>query len=589
MSAPGSVGFFGKLPGMGDFVQRRLPGAFVSAWDTRFEAAVSAARADFGDTWRSLWQAAPVWRFALMPGVCGVQAWVGVTGPSVDRVGRSFPMVLAAPLTEAETFRRIVREGDAWFESLESACRGADATPTAESFDATVAAVPGPRDWLTDRAPAAADPADWSAAEVWRMPWRVDADDSRLAAWLEACMGANDGCLWWTHGGSRVPSSAVLTHGLPQPHDYPAFLDATRAPARWRTHGALAAPATHGFAQSHVPAPAKGATPLPDDLDDMLADLLPASAALPADAALGDVSASSNLLDDLVAPLPTATLAGNGDGVAHVALDDEDRTVVPVPDATAAAAPGVRPAFDDDEDRTVVPAPRTTGSAPAAPQAPVRAGVVFQQTDAVAVLAADNGPFDPRRQAAARAGDMLDELGSLADLPRWCERLRALHPALRERSEDLINPIPEDGAVLVVRVADGEAALLRIGAASAWHWRRGQLRSLFDDAAPVLPLDQADTARPDDLAGVLSSTRLATGPGLGTAGEPRCEEIRCLVAAGDRLVLLATDTLVRVPAQALAASLAAATGEEARAQIATAAGLGVDRQQWPVAVIEVGT
>ena len=44
MPNPTGAGFFGKLPGTGDFVQRRLPASFVDVWDRRFEQAVSASR-----------------------------------------------------------------------------------------------------------------------------------------------------------------------------------------------------------------------------------------------------------------------------------------------------------------------------------------------------------------------------------------------------------------------------------------------------------------------------------------------------------------------------------------------------------------
>jgi type VI secretion system ImpM family protein len=575
MAAPGSVGFFGKLPGMGDFVQRRLSGAFVSAWDARFEAAVSAARAAFGEDWRNLWQSAPVWRFALMPGVCGVTAWIGVMGPSVDRVGRSFPMVLACPLTDAETFGRIVRNGAGWFDALASACRGADATPTAESFDATVAALPAPADWLHAAAVACSDATDWTQADVWRMSWQAIAEDRQLGAWLAVCMETDDGCLWWTHGGPRVPSCALLTHGLPRPADYPAFLDATLVPMDWRTLGVLTAPPRETLVRIS-PSAAAGVAALPDDLDDVLAGLLPGTPRATGSASVAPAPDADFLLDELVGPLPTAATAPTPvamDTAGVGPYEDPDRTVVPMPGIAAATAPS----------------PAAPPVPPSDETAAANAGVVFAQAGVAVVLAADNGPADSRRQAAARAGALLGELGSLAEIPRWREQLRALHPALRERSEDLLDPIPEDGAVIVARVVAGEAALLRVGAASAWHWRRGQLRSLFNDLEPDVPPDQADTARPDDLSAVLGAARTLPTPGLGISGEPRCDEVSCLVNAGDRLVLLATDTLVRVPAQAIAASLAAATSEDARAQIATAAGLGTNRLHWPVAVIEVGT
>ena len=87
-----SVGFFGKLPGAGDFVQRRLPRAFVERWDRHFEQAVFASRETLGQEWAAAYRASPTWRFVLSPQACGEGAWAGVFGPADDRVGRSFPM-----------------------------------------------------------------------------------------------------------------------------------------------------------------------------------------------------------------------------------------------------------------------------------------------------------------------------------------------------------------------------------------------------------------------------------------------------------------------------------------------------------------
>ncbi len=564
MAGPGSTGFFGKLPGVGDFVQRRLPTAFVSAWDAGFEAAVSAARTALGEAWHGVWQNAPVWRFALMPGVCGVQAWVGVTGPSVDRVGRGFPMVLACPLTDADAFGRIVRTGAGWFGALERVCRGADATSTADAFDAAVAALPAPVEWLAGGGATSPESGDWTQAAVLRTGWIPSGEDPLLKVWLTTCMDTDDGCLWWTTGGARVPSSALLTHGLPRPQDYAAFLDASLAPADWHTQGRVDAPGA-------IPRPQATAARLPDDLDDVLSDLLPDTAGIDAGAgtAAAPAAAQASTIDDLLAPPPRATPPDAADAAPR-------DTLVP---GDAESTRGLMDAPDRDDSITQ-PAPATGTS--------TNAGVLFRQAGALTVLAADNGPPDPRRQAAARVGEALADAAP-QDAPQWRERLLALHAPLRERGEDLVNPVPEDGAAVVLRLDAGQATLLRVGAAGAWHWRRGQLRPLFEDAGPEVPSDEADTVRPGDLTGVLSERRAMPTPGLGCAGGPRCDEIRCLTAPGDRLVLLATDTLMRVPAPSLATCLAADTGEEACARIAAAAGLGTDRPQWPVAVIEVGT
>ena len=120
MPNPSGAGFFGKLPGTGDFVQRRLPASFVNVWDRHFEQAVSASRARLGDDWPQAWRDAAVWRFVLAPGICGELAWAGVTGAATDRVGRCFPMVIAAPLADEAAIAAALRN-DAWFAAAERA------------------------------------------------------------------------------------------------------------------------------------------------------------------------------------------------------------------------------------------------------------------------------------------------------------------------------------------------------------------------------------------------------------------------------------------------------------------------------------
>lgn len=87
-------GFYGKLPAVGDFVHRRLPETFVDPWHVAMQGVLSANAA----TIATPAQHAPVWRFVLMPGLAGTAAWVGAMRASVDRVGRAFPLVIAAAL-----------------------------------------------------------------------------------------------------------------------------------------------------------------------------------------------------------------------------------------------------------------------------------------------------------------------------------------------------------------------------------------------------------------------------------------------------------------------------------------------------------
>ncbi len=89
------VGFFGKLPSRGDFVRMGLSRPTADAWDRWFNSVLVHAEPALRDGTAS-WQAMAGWRFACGPGVCGPFALTGVWLPSTDRVGRIFPLLIAA-------------------------------------------------------------------------------------------------------------------------------------------------------------------------------------------------------------------------------------------------------------------------------------------------------------------------------------------------------------------------------------------------------------------------------------------------------------------------------------------------------------
>jgi hypothetical protein len=429
-------------------------------------------------------------------------------GPAVDRVGRGFPMVLAAAVPAADDLDRVIGAGSGWFAVLEQTWRagGASVHASVDAFDAAVATIPAPLDWLSALPPAAAEAFAAEHADTDCVPWLQPGEDRQLAGLARMRAEVPDGCLWWTLGAARVPPGVRMTHGLPRPDSYAGFLVA-------------------------------GSTPVAMSME-------PVPSAMPAAVASADVFA--DLLPDFE------------------------------PDTAAVDAVATRPP---------VAAEQPTPATPVASHLP---GAVCKRIGpSTLLLVADNGAPDPRRQAAAQVDAALSYSDAWTDADVLRERVLTLHPSLYARREDLIDPVPEDGAVAIACLATDRAHVLRVGAASAWHWRRGQLRPLFTPPAPMAD-DQADTVRPGDLLGA-AAAELALGPGLGAASQPDCERVDCMIAAGDRLVLLVTDTLVRLPARTLAAALAEATGTQAENRIAAAAGLGMERARWPLAVIEVGT
>ena len=116
-------GWYGKLPTLGDFASRRLEDDFVEPWDLWLAGAMQARRNALGEAWLDAYRQSPPWRFLLTPGViAGAAAGVvfaGVLVPSADRVGRHFPLTLAASLPAVPTAAADVEALLGWLHRLE--------------------------------------------------------------------------------------------------------------------------------------------------------------------------------------------------------------------------------------------------------------------------------------------------------------------------------------------------------------------------------------------------------------------------------------------------------------------------------------
>lgn len=93
-------GAFGKLPALGDFLRMDLPQGFIDPWDRWLQEGLLTAKAALADRWQDCYFSAPIWRFNLSPGLVGAAPVMGVMMSSVDRVGRQFPLTLAAPMPD---------------------------------------------------------------------------------------------------------------------------------------------------------------------------------------------------------------------------------------------------------------------------------------------------------------------------------------------------------------------------------------------------------------------------------------------------------------------------------------------------------
>ncbi|MGE9552217.1 type VI secretion system-associated protein TagF [Erwinia amylovora] len=111
------LGWYGKLPGSGDFLQSRIPEAIVSNWSNWFQLGLTHWH-HHSESVSEQFCHAPVWNFAL-PATLGVQrVQIGCLLPSRDRVGRAWPLLAlqSVPISQWHPAQLSV-SGD-WFQLL---------------------------------------------------------------------------------------------------------------------------------------------------------------------------------------------------------------------------------------------------------------------------------------------------------------------------------------------------------------------------------------------------------------------------------------------------------------------------------------
>lgn len=232
------AGFFGKIPCVGDFVKRRLSPEFVAAWDAWLQAGLHASREQVGGGWPDLFLTSPVWRFAVAGGVAGPDTMCGVMVPSMDRVGRMFPLTVAAAAPEWQVLPLVEGAAD-WYGAAEAVSIGAVTGDVADlaAFDAAVETLPGcgaPFEWP---APATRTAGRWVAA-------LADAAEP-AAAWrplaLAALGGSMPRAVFWTSGSDLVAPGLVAMEALPEATSFRWLLDGlgtTTSEPPWAAVGA---------------------------------------------------------------------------------------------------------------------------------------------------------------------------------------------------------------------------------------------------------------------------------------------------------------------------------------------------------------
>ena len=238
------VGFYGKLPSHGDFLRRRVSDAFVDVWDAWLRECIAASRAALGSRWLDVYLTSPAWRFACAAGACGPSPVIGVVAPSVDQVGRYFPLTLVAELPADINLVTAASGSERFLDSAERLVIETLATERVdfERFDRGVLALE------EDLAYAAAPPPLVLGSEAtailtdspraWHVPLGASsaitlAFEQLLSLHLEAKFRPL--VLFWTDGSAVVEPSCLVLKGLPDPSTYAALLEGAWPQHRWHS------------------------------------------------------------------------------------------------------------------------------------------------------------------------------------------------------------------------------------------------------------------------------------------------------------------------------------------------------------------
>lgn len=213
-------GVFGKLPDKRDYVQHGVDPALMQVLDPWLQACQQESRATFGDAWLDIYLTAPIIRFWLGSGIAG-QTVIGALMPSVDGVGRYFPLLVVGAYDGCPPPDR--NRQPVWFTAAEAALLSALADDgTYDALLSAVVSLPGP-DLTTDAADDAADDVAAGFAEatlqvlaqytMWWIPadpatgrraftglWRGMPPAAAYARMIEPDAGADDGAM--TGGGA---------------------------------------------------------------------------------------------------------------------------------------------------------------------------------------------------------------------------------------------------------------------------------------------------------------------------------------------------------------------------------------------------
>jgi type VI secretion system protein ImpM len=218
-------GLFGKLLAKRDFVSIAAPRHFLRLWEPWIGNCLTHSRAELGDPdWSDSFVEAPIWRFFLGADLCG-SSLIGAFMPSIDAVGRYFPLTLVAQADPGTTFATPdIEPYQSWFEAGEDLLLSAlDASLTRDAVDAVLKKLDAFQSQLQIGKTAVGEEVLFAPLEDGEATARPLADIFATTR-AQKNIKAQAASYWWTLGGENYRPRAFLEKSMPDPSRFTAML-----------------------------------------------------------------------------------------------------------------------------------------------------------------------------------------------------------------------------------------------------------------------------------------------------------------------------------------------------------------------------
>jgi len=223
------TGFYGKLPSHGDFISRNLPRTFIDPWDNWLQTVITASQEQLGEQWLDFFLVSPVWRFILSDGNCGESAWIGIIIPSVDRVGRYFPLTIASHINVSVKPIALIDECQYWFKQVEEiALDTLDDSYQLDDLEKKLKDISEP---ITERLNDNAMMNEIAKENRFQGHFFMDPLNANPLSvfpsishfFIEQTFSTYS--LWWSSGSEDIKPSFLLCEGLPKRDNFVSLLD----------------------------------------------------------------------------------------------------------------------------------------------------------------------------------------------------------------------------------------------------------------------------------------------------------------------------------------------------------------------------